>query len=83
MMDLKALKKLAAACRKAGIKKYTSPEFSFELTDDIPEAPVKKSVATINDLPMMTDTVDGSADDLTEEQLLLWSVQSGDVSTGN
>jgi hypothetical protein len=80
MMDLKALKKLAAACRKAGIKKYTSPEFSFELTDDMPETPIKKvlSAAPLSENPQVRDEIS-----LTDEQLLMWSIQQTEGSTGN
>lgn len=70
MMDAKSLKKLAAACRKAGIKKYQCPEFSFELTDEAPLPPINSKAyaqATSSDDVVATDS-------LSEEALLFYSV---------
>ncbi len=75
MMDAKQLKKLAAACRKAGIKQFTSPEFSFTLTDETPILRAPRSHK-----PMLPLTKDAEVDvpTLTEEQMLFWS--SGDIT---
>lgn len=73
--DIKALKKLADACRKAGIKSYKSPEFEFTLTEDAPvkDRRSKKAKAAAS----TTSTVDQidkvEVENLTEEQLLMWS----------
>lgn len=72
-MDCKELKKLAATCRKAGIKTFKNAEVEFTLSD---EAPVsikryglqKASQSDTNSELQVTDT-------LTEDQLLMWSSQ--------
>lgn len=77
MTDLKALKKLADACRKAGIKHYKDAQMEFTLTDDAPVSNYKRKQKT----PQYTSNTDVlSQDTLTEEQLLMWS--TGDVSEG-
>jgi len=64
----KELKKLADACRKAGIKHYKTPDFEFTLTDDAPVSAYKKAVASPrpSDEPFKTDS-------LSEEAMLFWS----------
>ena len=69
--DLKELKKLADACRKAGIKHFKSNDFEFTLTDDIPVSNYKKRKVAAEvsaPAPSIFET-----DTLTEEQLLNWS----------
>ena len=46
-MDVKALKKLAEACRSAGIKHFKNAEMEFTLTDDKPVSNYKKKVASV------------------------------------
>lgn len=73
--SIKNLKKLAAACRKAGIlnfkyNKDESFEFSLDPSYQEPQKQVKASsqpqATTINPNTFETDT-------LTEEQLMFWS----------
>lgn len=76
--DPKALKKLAAACRKAGIKTYKCGDLEFTLTDEAPvsdyKATKRKQAPTkVSDVDVAFDT-----DSLTEEQLLMWS--TGDTN---
>jgi hypothetical protein len=70
----KDLKKLADACRKAGIKHFKQGDLEFTLSDDAPVSNYKKSKATKQ--PTSADAIDANfqSDDLTEEQLLMWSV---------
>lgn len=67
--DLKQLGKIIALCRKKGVLEITIDGVTLKLG----EAPVsnykkKASAPTIKDLPFETDS-------LTQEQLLMWSVQ--------
>ena len=76
--DPKALKKLAAACRKAGIKTYKCGDLEFTLTDEAPVSEYKatkrkQSPTKISDVDTAFDT-----DTLTEDQLLMWS--TGDAN---
>jgi len=73
--DYKALKKLADACRKAGIRSYKDANCEFTLTDDAPISNYKRK--TIQKTPteaVIDDTF--KSDQLTEEQLLFYSVVS-------
>ncbi len=66
----KDLKKLADACRKAGIKTFKSSEFEFTLSDDAPVSNYKKAKSpspSSPDQPFQSDS-------LSPEQLLNWSV---------
>lgn len=72
--DLKALKKLADLCRKAGIKHYKSDKFEFTLSEDVPVSNYKRQKAiskptSTPDSPFVSDT-------LSEQELLFWSVGS-------
>lgn len=70
-LDIKSLKKLAAACRKAGIKSFKSADFEFVLTDDAP-AVFKRSGKK---LPNISESasINIQSDSLSEEELLFWS----------
>lgn len=76
----KDLKKLADSCRKAGIKHFKSGDLEFTLSDELPPVSnYKKSKAKVEH---PTDTgVDPNFtyDDLTQEQLLYWSIGSQDT----
>ena len=77
-MTPKELKKLAASCRKAGIKHYRCADFEFTLTDDMPITPTRhKSMLKISSSPMTTDKVIESDQEFTEEQMLFWSSNDG------
>jgi hypothetical protein len=72
--DAKALKKIAAACRAAGIKHYKCPDFEFTLSDDVPESNYKRNKR------LSTPFIGGPAvdpdfktDGLTEDALMMWS----------
>lgn len=67
MPDPKALKKLASACRKAGVKSFKCADFEFQLSDEAMEIerPKKSATTTVESL------ID--EDTLTDEELLLWS----------
>lgn len=68
-MDAKALKKLAAACRAAGITYFKNAECEFSL-GQVPEKiknPKAREALEVPQGPI-------ESDDLTEEQLLFYSV---------
>jgi hypothetical protein len=67
----KELKKLAKACREAGIHYFKSADFEFTLTGVAPERPSKSKFAS-------TETQgEIESDTLTEEELLYWSTNGG------
>lgn len=72
-LDYKALKKLADACRKAGIKHFKNAEMEFTLSDEGPISNYKKRSAksTIEETKSEKDSF--ASDTLTEQQLLMWS----------
>lgn len=70
-MDPKALKKLAAACRKAGIKSFKGHGVEFTLTDEDPAPKVHKNSRPEPSYESVA--AEFQADTLTEEQLLMWS----------
>lgn len=76
-MDLKTLKKLSAACRKAGIKTYKCAEFEITLADSTPTTSYKRSKEKkLSNQPLIpsSDRIDEiDSDGLTEDQLLFWS----------
>ncbi len=78
MIDAKTLKKLATACRKAGIKKYTSPEFSFELTDELP---TRKSHKPSTDMSSNDDIKTETP--MSDMDLLFWSAQDPLANSGD
>lgn len=67
----KELKKLADACRKAGISTFKQGEIEIHLSGEAPQSNYKKKQAKNYgpDKPLEEET-------LTEEQLLNWSVFS-------
>lgn len=71
-MNPKELKKLAAACRAAGIRTYKDANIEFTLSDEPPvsnykrKTSAKESDADLGDPNYTTDT-------LPEEALLFWS----------
>jgi hypothetical protein len=70
--DAKALKKIADACRKAGITHYKCAEFELTISPDAPPSNYKRRQAAKDPSPATADEVI-KTDTLTEEQLLLWS----------
>lgn len=77
-MNFKELKKLAAACRKAGISHFKSAEYEFTLTDEVPVSTYKtkqasKPAAGAPDAKFESDS-------LSEDELLFWSTGTpGDI----
>lgn len=75
--DYKNLKKLADACRKAGIKSFKNAELEFTLTDAPPISNYKKREAK----PRAVEFEEVKDESLTDEQLLFWSI--GDMPSEN
>lgn len=76
MATPKELKKLAAACRAAGIKSYEADGIKFTLSDEAPVSPYKKrkskapiDPANVDNSPIETD----GWDNMSEEQKLFYS----------
>ena len=72
--DAKELKRLADACRKAGIVKFKGGGIEFELSSEAPESSYKKAKAT---KAFHQDSGDVETDEPSPEELLLWSVGGG------
>jgi hypothetical protein len=72
MLTPKELKKLAKACREAGIKTFKQGDIEFTLSDDLspPESPYMRKKAAQE--TKMSDP-DIETDGPTEEELLFWS----------
>lgn len=70
-MNIKELKKLAKACRVAGIKSFKSPEFEFTLNE---EEPAKFSGTKQKQFHQDDGQV--NTDGLSEEELLFYSVRN-------
>lgn len=78
-MDLpsaKEIKRLADACRKAGIRSFKGGGIEFELKDDAPQSDYKKAKAAKR--PFEDDT-QPETEELSPDALLFWSV--GGVGT--
>ena len=67
----KELKKLADACRKAGILSFKCPAFEFTLSESLPKSTKGNSKLTNNDSgkPIESDMI-------SEAELLFWSTGS-------
>lgn len=72
-MNLKELKKLADACRKAGIKHFKSADYEFTLTDDAPVSAYKQSKSTSARQNASAPDTKFESDSLTQDELLFWS----------
>lgn len=71
-MSPKELVRLAAACRKAGIKTYKDKDIEFTLTDEVPLTKHRKAA---NRAEAKSDTQgEIETDELTQDALLMWSV---------
>ena len=71
--DPKELKKLADACRKAGILHFKNADVEFTLAPEVPKSNYKKK-QEFNETNVIDN--DFRTDSLTDEQLLLWSSES-------
>lgn len=74
--DLKQLKKISDACRKAGIKVFECSDFKITLTDlPPPPSAYKRSKAQKSGKPTDKDFIQGdiASDTPSPEELLYWS----------
>lgn len=79
--NAKDLKKLADACRKAGISHFKQGDLEFTLTSETPVSTYKKAQkANLLSPETKVDAIDNNfqSDELTEDQLLFWSAPSND-----
>ena len=81
-MNPKDLKKLAKACRDAGIKHYKDANIEFTLTEETPVSKYlqAKTLSPNADLKAPQDPFEEES--LTQDQLLNWSVVEVDAPTG-
>lgn len=70
-MDPKQITKLAAACRKAGIKHFKTADFEFTLTDEAPVSAYK--AAKTQAAPSIKPDAAFTSDELDQEALMYWS----------
>lgn len=78
-MDIKELKRIAAACRKAGISHFKSADYEFTLTEDVPLTAYKQAKAALHSTQKTSSQGDDiESDGLTEQDLLFWSVGKTD-----
>lgn len=70
------IKKLADACRKAGIKHFKSGDLEFTLGDAPPKSPRNKTSSPVDETP---PDANFKHDELSYEQLLNWSITSTDM----
>lgn len=75
-MSPKEIKKLADACRRAGIKSFKNSEVEFTLSDVLPIVPTRirrEQKATVSDVLQQPDAVINNENELSEDDLLFWS----------
>ena len=65
----KELKKLAKACREAGIHFFKGEGFEFTLTGVAPEKPTRKNASELPE----ADHNEIEMDSLSQEELMFWS----------
>ena len=80
--NLKLLKKIADACRKAGIETFEGYGMKFTILREVPQSNYKKSKEKAQHA-QPTTLVDESFDSLPEEDRLFWSVSGIDNFTQN
>lgn len=73
-MDIKALKRIAAACRKAGISHFKSADYEFTLTEEVPKTAYKLSKEAVKTVQKLSSQGEVETDGLSEQDLLFWSV---------
>jgi hypothetical protein len=76
-MSPKELKKLADACRKAGIKHYKQGDIEFTLADAPPVSDYKRAKMAKAPKPAVQASNEIDSDGPTAEELLFWSAASG------
>lgn len=86
-MSPKELKKLAKACREAGIKHFKNAELEFTLTDDLsakaPKYTKRALTKSFSNSPTAVDLDDLSDVELTDEQKMFYSAQSISTEESN
>lgn len=81
--DFKQLKKLADACRKAGIKTFKGHGLEFTLTEDLPPpSDYKRKKAETKPVVNHAGPDRPETDQLTEDELLYWSVGGIEMDAG-
>lgn len=79
MDDLKELKRLAAMCRKAGIKHFKNEKYEFTLTEEAPVSVYKQAKSKKTQVNQAVDSnYKVESDGLNEDELLFWSTGSFD-----
>lgn len=79
-MNLKELKRLAAACRKAGISHFKSADYEFTLTEEQPKSAYRQAKAATQP---SGDSGKFESDSLTNDELLFWSTGTAADILGN
>jgi hypothetical protein len=80
--DAKALKKLADACRKSGIKQFKGYGVEFTLSDDLPQPKRRqKQSKGFNVLTGVDDSSILNEGGPSEEELLMWSAVTAQESS--
>lgn len=72
-MSPKEIKKLAAACRAAGISHFKNNEVEFTLAEITPVAAVQQSKAILPSVLDQPEVTINNEDSLTGDELLFWS----------
>lgn len=72
-MNLKELKRLAAACRKAGISHFKSADYEFTLTEEQPKSTYRRNKAELSTKPSQASDSRFESDTLEDDALLFWS----------
>lgn len=72
--DAKELKKLANACRKAGIKTFKGAGFEFTLADEAPATAKPRGLPAVKAAVAAPQTEEIPSDAPTGDDLLFWSV---------
>ena len=76
MVDPKILKKLAKACREAGIKHYKDADMEFTLTDEAPQTSAPRGHKAAPQPAASGVAPEFETDSLSPEELLFWSVNN-------
>jgi hypothetical protein len=81
MPSSKELKKIAKACREAGIKVYKGEGFELTFTDEAPE-PKRPRKAASGPTSVVSSPANEkfTTDSLSEEELLMWSAGPGGMA---
>lgn len=78
--NLKELKKLAAVCRKAGIKTVKYGELEFTLSDELQHRQPSQAKKVVKEQTLTQE--DFETDSLTQDALLFWSANPENSEEG-